>query len=296
MSRTSTPEQILEDIVFALQKDAVECKWFLSSEKLAELLALSKEDFFRKLYNFKTSKPDRDTRLGFSEIDGDYLCEFLQYCLQLQNVSDRFARAGLYFDERSLYELREAFKAIIRESLDRHDLDKDTMLLLAAASQNFEDAVDSYISDKFETDFFVERSVFDFMSLRKIPFESGAEIFLRDYLRALIPTKILNLRDITREFRDRSFYDLFGRHRDEPKKKPKQRKSFDRELYELALYFGLEDGFTLDELKKKFKELLKKYHPDVNKRGEEKTKEILAKYNRLVILINQSQTGRVRSY
>lgn len=288
-----TPDQILDDIIFELQNTALECRWSISMERLAELLQLSKEDFYRKIYNFKTSKPDRETRLGFTEIDGDYFCEFLQYCLNITGIQDRLATAGIYFDERVLYEIRENFKHIVQESLERHDLDKDTLLLLATASQDYDDAVDSYISDKFEIDFFLDRCIFEFMSFRRIHPETGADVFLRDYLRALIPTRILNLRDITKEFRERSYYELFGEFRKDKTKKRKAKPHYSRELFELITYFNLEDGFTKDDLKKKFKELLKKYHPDINKRGLEKTKEIIENYNKLIIMINESRMSRV---
>lgn len=288
-----TPDQILDDIIFELQNTALECRWSISMERLAELLQLSKEDFYRKIYNFKTSKPDRETRLGFTEIDGDYFCEFLQYCLNITGIQDRLATAGIYFDERVLYEIRENFKHIVQESLERHDLDKDTLLLLATASQDYDDAVDSYISDKFEIDFFLDRCIFEFMSFRRIHPETGADVFLRDYLRALIPTRILNLRDITKEFRERSYYELFGDFRKDKTKKRKAKPHYSRELFELITYFNLEDGFTKDDLKKKFKELLKKYHPDINKRGLEKTKEIIENYNKLIIMINESRMSRV---
>ena len=288
-----TPDQILDDIIFELQNTALECRWSISMERLAELLQLSKEDFYRKIYNFKTSKPDRETRLGFTEIDGDYFCEFLQYCLNITGIQDRLATAGIYFDERVLYEIRENFKHIVQESLERHDLDKDTLLLLATASQDYDDAVDSYISDKFEIDFFLDRCIFEFMSFRRIHPETGADVFLRDYLRALIPTRILNLRDITKEFRERSYYELFGEFRKDKTKKRKAKPHYSRELFELMTYFNLEDGFTKDDLKKKFKELLKKYHPDINKRGLEKTKEIIENYNKLIIMINESRMSRV---
>ncbi len=57
------------------------------------------------------------------------------------------------------------------------------------------------------------------------------------------------------------------------------------ELEDLLTFFDLEPGATLPQVKKKFKELLKKYHPDINKKGEEMTKKIILKYNRLVELL-----------
>lgn len=47
--------------------------------------------------------------------------------------------------------------------------------------------------------------------------------------------------------------------------------------------FGLDNSFTLEELKRKYKELLKKYHPDNNssKDASQKTNEVINAYNLL---------------
>ncbi len=290
MSGNGVAEAILEDIIFEIQRNSSECRWFVDSARLSDLLQIPKEEYYRKLYSFRTSKPHRETRNGFSEIDGDFLAEFLQYCLGIGGIQERFLLAGIYFDETSLYELRESFKSLVADSLLRHRLDRDTLLLLATASQNYDDAVDSYLSEKFDIEFFVARTVQKFVSTRNINLDGGADVFLKNYLLALIPTKILNLRDITREFRDRSHYELFGTYRTDSSRK-KQRKSYqDQEYRELLEYFGLEDGFRREDLKREFKNLLKKFHPDVNKNGLRKTQEIIAKYNALILRINQNSS------
>lgn len=46
---------------------------------------------------------------------------------------------------------------------------------------------------------------------------------------------------------------------------------------------GFDAPCTLEELKKRFKELIKKYHPDVNKDGLEMTQKIIASYNYLIL-------------
>jgi len=102
-----------------------------------------------------------------------------------------------------------------------------------------------------------------------------------DYLNALLPTKILNFRDITQEFRERSFYEVYGRTRTQKQKKTK-RKSIDQELEELLIFFDLDENSSAEDLKKSFKIMIKKYHPDLNKQGEEMTKKIIQKYNRLM--------------
>ncbi len=59
----------------------------------------------------------------------------------------------------------------------------------------------------------------------------------------------------------------------------------DSDTRKLLEFFQLEDNATLKDLKKRFKELLLVYHPDVNKDGHAKTQEIIENYNKLFELI-----------
>ncbi len=282
---TNKSKQILGDVIFELQNQSDSMQWFLTYDRLAELLNIRKEECLRKLYQFRSSKPQMSLSGGFHEVDGDYLIDFLSEILDLDDIPDDFLKAGIFFSERPLYELRESYKSLLQRTIENHKLDKDLLLLLSTATIDFDDAVDSYLMDKFEIDFFVKRSIHFFLELHQIKSDFGAEEFLRDYLNALIPTKILNFRDITKEFRDRTYYELFGRIRSEKPKKKKLKKKINLELEELLTFFDLDLEASAQDVKKKFKELLKKYHPDINKKGEEMTKKIIIKYNRLIALL-----------
>ncbi|TGL44450.1 molecular chaperone DnaJ [Leptospira perdikensis] len=282
---TRKSKQILHDVIFELQNVSESMLWFLSYDRLSELLEIRKEECLRKIYQFKASKPQMTLSGGFHEVDGDLLIDFLAWSLELDEVAEKFLRAGIFFSERPLYELRESYKTLIQKTIANHKLDRELLLLLTAATVDYDDAVDSYLMDKFEIDFFVRRSIHQFLEKFEIHPEYGAEEFLYEYLKSLIPTKILNFRDITREFRDRTYYELYGRVRETKKKKKKIVKTVSDEVKDLLAFFDLEPGAGITDVKKKFKELLKKYHPDINKKGEEMTKRIILKYNRLVELL-----------
>lgn len=285
-SETKKAKQILHDVIFELQNVSESMQWFLSYDRLSELLEIRKEECLRKVYQFKSAKPQMTLSGGFHEVDGDLLVDFLAWNLELDEVAEEFLKGGIFFSERPLYELRESYKTLIQKTIANHKLDQELLLLLTAATIDFDDAVDSYLMDKFEIDFFVRRSIHQFLEKFEIHPEYGAEEFLYEYLKSLIPTKILNFRDITREFRDRTYYELYGRFRETKKKKKKKIvQSVSIEVKDLLSFFDLEPGATIVDVKKKFKELLKKYHPDINKKGEEMTKRIILKYNRLVELI-----------
>ncbi|MCG6138978.1 molecular chaperone DnaJ [Leptospira mtsangambouensis] len=278
-------KQILHDVIFELQNISESMLWFLSYDRLSELLEIRKEECLRKVYQFKSAKPQMTLSGGFHEVDGDLLIDFLAWSLELDEVAEEFLRGGIFFSERPLYELRESYKTLVQKTIANHKLDRELLLLLTAATVDYDDAVDSYLMDKFEIDFFVRRSIHQFLEKFEIHPEYGAEEFLYEYLKSLIPTKILNFRDITREFRDRTYYELYGRFRETKKKKKKIVKTVSDEVKDLLAFFDLEPGAGITDVKKKFKELLKKYHPDINKKGEEMTKRIILKYNRLVELI-----------
>ncbi|PJZ84716.1 molecular chaperone DnaJ [Leptospira harrisiae] len=282
---TRKSKQILHDVIFELQNVSESMLWFLSYDRLSELLEIRKEECLRKVYQFKAAKPQMTLSGGFHEVDGDLLIDFLAWSLELDEVAEEFLKGGIFFSERPLYELRESYKSLIQKTIANHKLDRELLLLLTAATVDYDDAVDSYLMDKFEIDFFVRRSIHQFLEKFEIHPEYGAEEFLYEYLKSLIPTKILNFRDITREFRDRTYYELYGKFRETKKKKKKIVKTVSTELKDLLAFFDLEPGASITDVKKKFKELLKKYHPDINKKGEEMTKRIILKYNRLVELL-----------
>jgi type IV secretory pathway VirB4 component len=99
----------------------------------------------------------------------------------------------------------------------------------------------------------------------------------RKFIQDLIKYNKISLKKITQEYRQRFYYELFGKFKREGK--------MDSDTRKLLEFFQLEDNATLKDLKKRFKELLLVYHPDVNKDGHAKTQEIIENYNKLFELI-----------
>lgn len=106
--------------------------------------------------------------------------------------------------------------------MEKHELDRELLLLLASATLDFDDAFDSYFDDKFNFERIVENEISDFIELKSIQNDYGADVFLKNHIFSILNTKVFHLREITREYRDRAYYDLFGNFR----KKPKRKKTF----------------------------------------------------------------------
>ncbi|MBM9501027.1 J domain-containing protein [Leptospira sp. 201903071] len=287
--QTRSFEQIrssLEDIIFDIQSGCTNCEWYISVEKIISALNIRKEDYYRIFYDLRNEVHfSSRAASGFNETQADSLIQLLSKILKIEGIGDEFAKSGIYFDDNHLAELQINLKENIQNRLERHELDKELLLLLSSATIDFDDAFDSYFDDKFNFERIVVNGISDFMESKSIQNDFGADVFLKNHIFSILNTKLFHLREITREYRDRAYYELFGAFRKKPKKKKPVSvfQEMDPETQRHLDVLGFDAPCTLEELKKRFKELIKKYHPDINKDGLEMTQRIIASYNFLIM-------------
>ncbi|MBK7058646.1 MAG: J domain-containing protein [Leptospiraceae bacterium] len=277
MNSTHLTEQALGEVLSEIQIQSFDCTWNISNEKLIEVMGIRKEDFYRSLYSLRRNHSQNLNLRSFSEKEGDLLCLLLQQILRRADIEEEFLKSGVYFPEASLIELGQILVELIQSTLKKHKLDKELFHLLVSSTKQFDDAFDSYFEDKFDLEILYERSISIFTNSRNIDTSFGADIFLKKHLQDLIKYNKISLKKITQEYRQRFYYELFG--------KIKREGKMDSDTRKLLEFFQLEDNATLKDLKKRFKELLLVYHPDVNKDGHAKTQEIIENYNKLFELI-----------
>lgn len=277
MNSTHLTEQALGEVLSEIQIQSFDCTWNISNEKLIEVMGIRKEDFYRSLYSLRRNHSQNLNLRSFSEKEGDLLCLLLQQILRRADIEEEFLKSGVYFPEASLIELGQILVELIQSTLKKHKLDKELFHLLVSSTKQFDDAFDSYFEDKFDLEILYERSISIFTNSRNIDTSFGADIFLKKHLQDLIKYNKISLKKITQEYRQRFYYELFGKFKREGK--------MDSDTRKLLEFFQLEDNATLKDLKKRFKELLLVYHPDVNKDGHAKTQEIIENYNKLFELI-----------
>ncbi|TGM15524.1 molecular chaperone DnaJ [Leptospira selangorensis] len=288
----------LEDVIFEIQSSSNDCEWFISSEKLIEILEIRREDYFKLLYTLRGEREySSKGSQGFTQDNADLLILLLEKVLKIEGLAYEFAKGGVYFDDTYLDEFRAYLKEIVLSKLERHDLDKELLLLLISSTKKFEDAFDSYFDDQFDVQRLVDNGITEFLERKGFSGDFGADVFLRNYFFQILNTKLFPIRQITSEYRDRAYYEIFGRFREEEREKTKKKKSNfrkkfssksfyedeDAETREHREFLGLSEEYTKAELKNKYKEMIKKYHPDVNKNGLEMTQKIIASYNFLVM-------------
>ncbi len=276
----------LEDIIFEIQSGCTNCEWYIPAEKIISALNIRKEDYYRIFYSLRNDIHfSSRAAAGFNETHADSLIQLLSKILKIEGIGEEFAKNGIYFDDNYLSELQISLKEAIQTRLEKHELDRELLLLLSSATLDFDDAFDSYFDDKFNFERIVENEISDFIELKSIQNDYGADVFLKNHIFSILNTKVFHFREITREYRDRAYYDLFGSFRKKPKKKKNVSvfQEMDPETQRHLDVLGFDAPCTLEELKKRFKELIKKYHPDINKDGLEMTQRIIASYNFLIM-------------
>ncbi|MEM7183480.1 MAG: hypothetical protein AAF518_21410 [Spirochaetota bacterium] len=159
-----------------------------------------------------------------------------------------------------------------------HTLDKELLELLISSTLSFEDAFDSYFDSKFDLDLIIRRVVETYIEASSIDNSYGVEEYLIGYIRKLLTYHKISFYKITEDFRDEYYYEMFGKHRDEASY---YASDTDKEFLSLLGFFNLKTGCSFVQLKNRYKEMLKKFHPDINKDGLEKTKQIIANYKKL---------------
>lgn len=164
--------------------------------------------------------------------------------------------------------------------MEKHEPDTELLLLLSSSTLAFDDAFDSYFASVFEMDNIIKKSIAFFLDENNINPDYGIDEFLFKFLKDAIVKHRISFYRLTERFRDTYYYELFGKSRQESFK-TETGEPIDSELYSLLQFFSLKPNCSKDELKDRYKELLKKYHPDINKGGLEKTKLIIHNYKRL---------------
>lgn len=272
----SQKESILADIISVVLDSYDSGKWFIETEQIIEIIQMSREEYYRTLYIFRNNPNYTKHSKGFHEHEAEYFCLILGYLLNIDFIENSFFKAGLLYKEVHYKELEVSFVNLIGEIFNLHKLDKDLLLLLSSATLNYHDAFDSYFDSKFDIELIQRKVVESFLIKHSINNDYHTDSVLNEYLSNQLRNGKISFKEITLEYRLRYYYELYGREYSSQKK-----VQVSREFAELLRFFQLKKIPTKEELKQRYKSLLKQYHPDINKNGLEKTKVIIQKYKEL---------------
>ncbi|MCB1138459.1 MAG: J domain-containing protein [Leptospiraceae bacterium] len=270
----------IDEIIEEISSRTVGCHFQVPVGDILEILGMGNEEYFRFRYNRRSSAGS-----GFSEIPEDFteqntheLIDLLEHC-GLEDPLGRLEKAGLHFSSRTLIDLQEFFVSVTLNHILSHTVDVDLLDTSLSGCMNPEDGYRFYMDATFDRDQLKSRAVSLFLDYRSLENHALSRWLLLTYLDRSFRTGYLQW-DVLFEH---CFDDLFPDRRHAPRQ-----LSLDPELQEALQELELDYVPELEQLKKQFRALMFKYHPDRNPDGLEKTRRINSSYSLLLTALYRS--------
>jgi hypothetical protein len=206
-------------------------------------------------------------------------------------AEDQMARAGLFVPHDVSNELVARFWTVAAERVRRHRVDEPTFLAMLETFGTYDEARGVYLGEYFGRDEIIRETAR--MFVREYPFEepATAAATCRRHLTMLFQRHVLSLRAALLPVTDRltriALDHGYLRRREQvhyysSAGEPSRQDPVADGLRLLGLSGARPDRGTL---KRRYKELMKRYHPDVNPDGLETCKRINNAYSYLLARI-----------
>ena len=269
----------IDELLEEIQSLTEGVQWKISLDHVLQILHLNKEDYYKRLYSSRNNLSG--SIIPADEFDpnniNDLVC-FLEAC-GYNNAESQFYRAGYYFSETRLNDWTEFFISVCMSKLKSHIIDRDLIETAIAGSMNFKDAANYYCDAAIDRDELIEFACNCYLNRYEIGFHHLSKYTLTDFIKRHLKSRIIRWEDIDGVLYDDLFEKAvkWGFIKGEAKnsRKIKINKKIKEALRALNFNNGNPDT---DELKTRYRDLMKKFHPDINPEGLEKTRRINQAY------------------
>ncbi len=276
----------VEELIDEIQSVTVADKWSIDTDLLLSIIQMDKEEYYRLVY------AKRHSGLISLHIRDSYDDGITEELLEILDVAGLEVARPMF--EKSGYSLSsgmrdawvEFFLSVSLSRIQNHELDVELLKTCLSGCSNPADGIESYIHSTISINDLVSFAAVLFLRKNRIEDHHLS----RSILSSIIADQI-KIRDIKEE-------ELFSSYR-----KILHEKAINRGIIEesekiyTAVYGKLTErqkdalhtlGYTAGvipasaNLKKRYREMVKKNHPDINPGGEAITREITGAYNLLI--------------
>ncbi len=191
-------------------------------------------------------------------------------------------KSGYYFENCDFMEWLEYFISISLNILNEHKVQLDTLQISLSGCQDPYDGFLFYCDlNNIDEEFFLKKSIPIFLNKKKIKPNAYNNYILKKYIENSISNKIFSMDMIYHEFFNKLYQISIENNFifEEKNNNHYQQKANNIYLEKIGLK---KFPSTKEELRKIYLQELKKYHPDINPEGLEKTKQIIEAYTKLL--------------
>lgn len=272
-------KDILKDLINQIKiRCDHEGRWEIKAEEVMTTLRIDPVDFCRTVYTNEGSLPFSGTVKNFTHETVGELISLVEH-LTGEAVDRCFTREGLFLPGDIRIDITENFLFAVNRAIAVHRIQYEEMEGMLRHTKNFHRAFLIYLEEYFVLSQLKEEAFEEFS--RQHATDEYSYYNIMRYIELLFQKHILDWEQL--------FYPLYLRLRNIFIIEEQQEEPVDEDLKEALDHLELA---ALPEkskvLKEQYKQLMKKYHPDLNPEGLEKSKRINNAYAFLLSRIEES--------
>ena len=284
--------------------------WRVSAPELAELLGLELVELYRRAYEAQRgSSPPIGLSSAADGFDQENVVELLRL-LELfhgAQAEPALAGAGVFLPHEHRLEIIETFLSLGAAEVAGHVVDRAEFAAMLRALGRYETARDEYLREHFSVEGMVERAVESYCASHPFGIPSLGRRNVRGIIELYFARHVLSAEAILGgcivqllEQARREGYVRAAAARGGPKRAragERQRPAGDTEgMLELRASLAALDlrscPMGSEELRARYRALMKRYHPDLNPAGLERAKAINAAYALLLAHLRAGSRAR----
>lgn len=274
----------LEYLIKALLKrqDTEGC-WQISRDEILEILDLDIRDVYVQIIRSENPLVDFGTS-EFSEKDSGALISLLE-CLGYEKAPDIFSKMGLWIPYSIQVDLLAALIDEITSARNSHTIEFENFLSIFDRFGNFQRSLEIYLEEHFSLPDYIGGAVNTVLSLNFREKRDNHRLLLTRLANELVRREIVPYWNLFSPLYEELKAYLIAKGRmDAP---GNAKPAIDKAQSEARRLFSYskDEAIAKKELKDRYKKLMKRYHPDVNPQGLEKSKEINRAYSLLLARI-----------
>ena len=267
--------------------------WRLSFDDFLDCVGIEQLEIYQTLYRF----PDislSGTLSGFSSEDPVFLLRVLEQFYG-RKAEEALTVSGLFLPIDMQLDLLVGFIDTCLQAFSNHSIDYDEFKYICENSVNVFISADRYCIRHLHPPDYIATAVHEYLSNSGVKIPHAAALFGTKILRSYLRRGILEVEILTERIRAVLFdfaaaEELFGR-----RERVIIQDEDDRFLYALEIMELTGRRLNLAELKKNYKKLMMRFHPDINPDGLEHCKTINSAYSFLFGYLTQIANKSVRS-
>ena len=270
--------------------------WRLTPTQLQRILGLSPERYYQEIYGAQMAgHPLIDLSLAlepFSQASAPSLVAVLEH-LCGAGAESALERAGVFFSHEQQAEIMADFLTAAAEAVRRHQFQDETFTAMLRTFGRFPEARQVYLDHFFDIDDLQERAARRYCAGRAFTLPDLALANAREVLRLFFAKHVLRRRSIFGSLHE-AFHRAavnagFAAEERTSSRQRARRQAPERPERSAAAQarraMGLgPEPLTARGLRARYKQLMKRYHPDVNPHGLARCQEVTAAYATLAPL------------